>query len=562
MSAPAWTDVFAQWKEHIKLCEDIRSAMATYVTQEQVAIEAINLDIYNTAALAQDTGNQRAGFDAVLRNFEAPKFRPFLFELKRIIGFVESDDAGLLFRLRRYMVDNPDSLSPAPRVQSRQFVRGAWTASGSNVGTGTVHRLLVDEDGFPIEDTFADVITLKCLRDSTSGSNSGQELFEVYGQPYRDRLTEYTSGYGSGLNAALQAVSADDSQSILVNPSFSDISGTAAAITALNGWTTTAGADLTTATHTIALDTTNYYRAAALETTPAALQFGATLTIQQIPEDNRAALPADAPLFLQVAWNASVGTAVGTLTISCGSKSKSVVVSGQTGWQILKLPIDKNLWLRNYNQNNCAIQVAWTKTSGTILVDDVVCVPWQKFDNQWILIVGSATPWRINDNGTITDTETGAKYQRCLHRAFDDPRGGSARGFGYLPSLPPTPSTACTAALSAAGAGNIDNGTHSYKVTFRRSVSDTDYIESGGSSASNVVTVTDKTTDGKISLTAIPLGATGTYSRRLWRTKAGGSTYYLLAEITDNTTTIYADNIADSSLVTVLGTGVTIDDPT
>ena len=37
-------------------------------------------------------------------------------------------------------------------------------------------------------------------------------------------------------------------------------------------------------------------------------------------------------------------------------------------------------------------------------------------------------------------------------------------------------------------------------------------------------------------------------SRKIYRTKAGGATYYLLTTIADNSTTIYTDNTADVSL--------------
>jgi hypothetical protein len=52
----------------------------------------------------------------------------------------------------------------------------------------------------------------------------------------------------------------------------------------------------------------------------------------------------------------------------------------------------------------------------------------------------------------------------------------------------------------------------------------------------------------QVSLTSISTGATGTTKRRIYRTKAGGSVYYLLDEILDNSTTTYTDNKADSEL--------------
>ena len=101
---------------------------------------------------------------------------------------------------------------------------------------------------------------------------------------------------------------------------------------------------------------------------------------------------------------------------------------------------------------------------------------------------------------------------------------------------------ALTAALGS-GAGNVDNGAHRYLVTFVTSDGET---QAGDVSSS--VTVADKTVNGKVSLSAIPLGGSIVTSRKIYRTTAGGSTYLLLTTIADNTTTTYTDNIADSGL--------------
>ncbi len=112
----------------------------------------------------------------------------------------------------------------------------------------------------------------------------------------------------------------------------------------------------------------------------------------------------------------------------------------------------------------------------------------------------------------------------------------------------PHPLTACTGALAGAGAGNVDDGTHSYKVTFVTAEGETD-----PNIKSNVVTVADKATDGKVDLTSIPLGPTSggptVTDRKIYRTVAGDTgDWKLLTTIADNTTTIYTDNTADGSL--------------
>lgn len=107
----------------------------------------------------------------------------------------------------------------------------------------------------------------------------------------------------------------------------------------------------------------------------------------------------------------------------------------------------------------------------------------------------------------------------------------------------PAPGAITAALISPAVAGNVDNGAHRYLATFVTADGET---EAG--TVSSAVTVADKTVNGKISLTAIPLGGSLVTSRKLYRTAAAGSTYLLLATIADNTTTIYTDNTADSGL--------------
>lgn len=98
-----------------------------------------------------------------------------------------------------------------------------------------------------------------------------------------------------------------------------------------------------------------------------------------------------------------------------------------------------------------------------------------------------------------------------------------------------------TVALAGAGAGNVNSGAHRYRVTFVTADGETE----GGTISAAVTTTAG---DGRVSVSAIPLGGSAVTSRKLYRTAAGGSTYLLLATISNNTATTYADNIADASL--------------
>lgn len=99
---------------------------------------------------------------------------------------------------------------------------------------------------------------------------------------------------------------------------------------------------------------------------------------------------------------------------------------------------------------------------------------------------------------------------------------------------------------ASGAAGNVGNGTYFYTCTFVDSAG-RESVEQGPSSG---ITVSGGAKH--VGLTGIPLGPTGTVSRKVYRTKASGGTatspYFLLTTINDNTTTTFDDNTADASL--------------
>ena len=114
---------------------------------------------------------------------------------------------------------------------------------------------------------------------------------------------------------------------------------------------------------------------------------------------------------------------------------------------------------------------------------------------------------------------------------------------------------ALTATLGS-GAGNLTAGDYRYRLTFVTADGETE-----GGTISDSVTVADAGVNGKIALTVIPTGGANVTSRNLYRTEADGTDYKKLAALADNTTVIYADNIADASLGTgAPTTNTTLDD--
>jgi uncharacterized phiE125 gp8 family phage protein len=104
--------------------------------------------------------------------------------------------------------------------------------------------------------------------------------------------------------------------------------------------------------------------------------------------------------------------------------------------------------------------------------------------------------------------------------------------------------TILTAALAAVPiAGNLENGTHRYLATFVTADGETD-----AGTACAAVTVTDKTVNGKIELTAIPIGGSAVTSRKIYRQFNSTGTFKLQSTIANNTATTLTDNTANASL--------------
>ena len=84
------------------------------------------------------------------------------------------------------------------------------------------------------------------------------------------------------------------------------------------------------------------------------------------------------------------------------------------------------------------------------------------------------------------------------------------------------------------------NGAYKYACTF---------VTDGGEEYIGTVSPSITVASLKIEV-SLPIGYDGTLTRNLYRTIAGGAAYYLVANIPDNTTLTYEDNMADANLLT------------
>lgn len=110
----------------------------------------------------------------------------------------------------------------------------------------------------------------------------------------------------------------------------------------------------------------------------------------------------------------------------------------------------------------------------------------------------------------------------------------------------PAPTTTMTVATAATG--SVLTGGYRYAVTYVNS----GLVESDISPVTGTLTVAAQ----NIALTNIPVApqSFGVNYRYLYRTEAGGSSYKRLATLSDNTTAVYDDGIADASLGTAAPT--------
>ncbi|MES2126655.1 MAG: hypothetical protein V4463_05230 [Pseudomonadota bacterium] len=118
------------------------------------------------------------------------------------------------------------------------------------------------------------------------------------------------------------------------------------------------------------------------------------------------------------------------------------------------------------------------------------------------------------------------------------------------------PAPVAPVAALGAGPGGVDNGAHRYLVTFVTGAGETQ-----AGAHSGAVSVVDKTVNGIVALTAIPLGGSAVTARKLYRTAANGTAYLLLATIANNSATTYNDSSPDSALGAGAPNANTTDDP-
>lgn len=146
---------------------------------------------------------------------------------------------------------------------------------------------------------------------------------------------------------------------------------------------------------------------------------------------------------------------------------------------------------------------------------------------------------RLMQNQIGTVIEPVAKQRRVVIANGNDVPwefGIQNSSFGILGNSAPT---AAPTLATAGGTALIAPGTYIYKYTFRS--------EFGESNASTTAQITLAASDN-VSVSALELGPNKVFYRDVYRTTNGGTTYYRVQRVSNNSSTSFTDSMTDASL--------------
>lgn len=425
MALPTEAEIQGQIANVVDLLEDLRTRGHTdtpsVVSQYDAVVASLELPRASEVTAALDT---------LMRNYSATVSPSLARSLLSPLLLTYAQVQGLRVNSVEEAIDElRGNLSGSETVESRGITYAAGSAGGGNVGDGTVHRLVIDADALAIENTTVETKAVECVADWNGGQPKGQERFRIRGASRAaERFAIDLSA--SGLVSDLTALSAIDSESLLSNPSFDRFSESGGTLTNLPGWTAATGSFGTE----IERDESYFYRDYQGAPDNVSLKFAGNGKVTQSLDVVRGSINARRPYYCQIAYNREEGAGDGTLTLRMGASSKSVVLSAQAGWNVLRIDLNEDCWFENWNEDTLDIEIELaSRTTGSVLVDDVIFAPFRKIDGVWWAIVGGATRFLRDDAFTFADTETGSKIQYWIWRAFGS---GDASPYWrlYLPS--------------------------------------------------------------------------------------------------------------------------------
>lgn len=420
MADPTKANLITDLQNLVKLNDEIRkfgeNNTPNFVGMQDTIIQAVKGDHASRVLAGVDslrallnsmvTGG-RESMDNHLRDWAK-----YINDAGNLNSNVRKDVSFIISDLYDQMVVSGDS------VLTRNITFNSPSSFGAD--KGTVKRLTIDEQGFDIENGFAEKKIVTCIRDANTGRPRNNERFRLEGET---RSIDEVESKGSGLNLADVDANTPDN-SVVLNASFDLRSGEDANPTEIRNWTVSGAVSASTFTFFAGSTTPAniYLPLVNANIERRGLQVKATNRLRQSLEVRRAALDPDTPYYANVRWRReyATGSGAGVVALKVGSREVTVSATTQTGWQELQLPLDENLWFRNFNVEGLEVQVGVELLSGAgIIIDDLTFVPMRAIDGVRHVIVPGRTPFLEGDTSNWTDTQgNDAKIQNQFRRIY------------------------------------------------------------------------------------------------------------------------------------------------
>lgn len=402
---PTRAEIQTQIGDDLDALDSVRTGAANFLTDAGTAEQSREGDHLPRSG-PELMASVRASLSAILS--PATARRVWVPGLREFGKLIDSPGMGPNPDIQRLAIDLYHNMHDnSQTVNGRNITRGSPSAGGSNVGDGILARLTQDWNQYPLEAGVPEVHYAVCRRDGLA-RRYGAEEFEFYGG---DAAPDFAEQLGSGLRnvllPVLHAGTSGPGASLVRNPSFDVEHGTTDADTAkVSSWTISSGATSLEESSTIAM--------AAPGVTVAnsrSLEFEADAKIVQSLDDVLRRYLSDIymnprPLFGAVLLNRQ-SSCDGTFSLKIGSQAVTVDVTTLTNgawtWHVWKT--DQSCWPQAWLEDDVDIELELSsRTTGTLLVDNLVCNFWTPFNGTFYALRGGTTHFLNDDIFTITDT--------------------------------------------------------------------------------------------------------------------------------------------------------------
>lgn len=286
------------------------------------------------------------------------------------------------------------------RVQSRG-VSFDTSVSTSGTGNPTWRRLTVDKDAYAIESVHADDCVIKCVQDQLTGTEPGQEVFQMTQPQALDLFSLAFAGEEDGGAEAVTYTLINDDNFGLSDLSFESESAANASPTSLGAWTSS-----------VTVNSTNYafiadgVRQSVRERAQAqaiCLEFKTSSSIYQAISSIPVLEPCDWGF-----WAKRKASATGTATMTVGSNATATVdISTLTNdvWTFVGATLNTNLWPENFTAATPRLTIAVTSlATGTIYIDAVKIQQMTYFNGSYWSGLPNTTDALVGYTGTFNDT--------------------------------------------------------------------------------------------------------------------------------------------------------------